>query len=524
MSPTREGKHVMTGRFRFCSLAALAALSFAMTTIGGGAALAAADDKVRSELARKDCVRGKFKDFYLQGQGGDPPADYKGRVFKLSQDYPVQLPPEENYPWLKIPFKNGGPVDARAYLEAMLAYGLEGNVPVDFYVEDNKVRKWYGMPWMDWNTEVASDWPGTDGREYIHGFTHEFDSSGNTLSTLQKDFVDTWSGAYINNRAAFGVGQVYCNPDDPKPGALNPDLTGRNNFPNGAFIIKLLFSTVTEEQLPIVKGALTWQANVFVNGDPRWRNQGPIARFERKNSPIRMIQIDVSVRDDRSTTGWLLGTFGYDGRMKGDTPWKRMVPLGLHWGNNPKVTYAETCKGAEGPCTFEKLTEQWLNEQAVKDLRKPPLNFNHLGYGGRLAGPVDNSKASCLGCHQTAGFPSVAILPEFSANGSLLKLDAARRPETDQSFRLMYYGNVASGVVFSDTQLYSSDYSLQLSMSLQNFVSLRCSEKALQSGAPKPPLCEQFARWAALQKKSINDLMTFGTPGVDGAPIPSKAE
>jgi hypothetical protein len=58
----------------------------------------ASDDAVRNTMARKDCVRGKFKDYYLQGQGGDPSADYKGRVFKLSQDYPTQLPPKEAYP------------------------------------------------------------------------------------------------------------------------------------------------------------------------------------------------------------------------------------------------------------------------------------------------------------------------------------------------------------------------------------------------------------------------------------------
>jgi hypothetical protein len=263
---------------------------------------------------------------------------------------------------------------------------------------------------------------------------------------------------------------------------------------------------------------------VFVNDDPTWRNKGPISRFERAVSPIRLIQIDVSVRDDRSTTGWLLGTFGYDGTAKGDSPWKRMVPLGLHWGNNPKVTFAETCSGPDGPCNAEKLTEQWLNEQAVRDLRKPPLNFNHLGYGMRLAGPVDNAKASCLGCHQTAGFPTVPILPEFSANGALLKLDAGRRPGTEQSFRLMYYGNAASGVVFSDTQLYSSDYSLQLSMSLQNFVSLRCAANAQQqAGRAQPSMCAQLAQWAAMQRKSIGDLLTFGTPGPDGGPILTKA-
>jgi hypothetical protein len=146
-----------------------------------------------------------------------------------------------------------------------------------------------------------------------------------------------------------------------------------------------------------------------------------------------------------------MGTFGYDGNAKGATAWKRMVPLGLQWGNSPKVAYADTCSGPNGPsCNRKKLTEQWINEQAYKDLNRPPLSFNHLGYAGRLAGPVDNPKASCMGCHQTAGFPGVAILPEFSANGSLLKLDAVRQPQTEQSLRMMYYGNVASGVVFSD--------------------------------------------------------------------------
>ena len=75
----------------------------------------------------------------------------------------------------------------------------------------------------------------------------------------------------------------------------------------------------------------------------------------------------------------------------------------------------------------------------------------------------------------------------------------------------MYYGNVASGVVFSDTQLYSSDYSLQLSMSLQNYISRRCA-KTDDASAPKPSICGQFAQWAGAQRKAIRDLMSFGTP------------
>src|SRR5205085_10510495 len=106
-----------------------AALSFAyaLAALFSGVAFAS-DDAVRNSLARKDCIRGTFKDYYLQGQGGDPAADYKGKVFKLSQDYPAQLPPAEDYPWLKIPFKNAGPADPQAYLQALLDYGLRGNI------------------------------------------------------------------------------------------------------------------------------------------------------------------------------------------------------------------------------------------------------------------------------------------------------------------------------------------------------------------------------------------------------------
>jgi hypothetical protein len=65
----------------------------------------------------------------------------------------------------------------------------------------------------------------------------------------------------------------------------------------------------------------------------------------------------------------------------------------------------------------------------------------------------------------------------------------------------------------------TSDYSLQLSMSLQNFISLRCAPKALEAGGPKPSICAQLAQWAAAQRKAIRDLLTFGTPEADGSPI-----
>jgi hypothetical protein len=81
---------------------------------------------------------------------------------------------------------------------------------------------------------------------------------------------------------------------------------------------------------------------------------------------------------------------------------------------------------------------------------------------------------------------------------------------------MMYFGNVPVGAVFSDTQLYSSDYSLQLSMSLQNFTSLRCAKNASR---PRPSLCAQLAAWVKLQKRGISSVSVFGTPGAKGAPL-----
>jgi hypothetical protein len=306
------------------------------------------------------------------------------------------------------------------------------------------------MPWMDWNSEVAADWPGTDGREFVHGLTHEFDSFAKTLSKIQGKFVDTWSGACYNDRAGFGVGQVY----------------------------------------------------------------GPISRFERKVQTVRLLQIDVAVRDDRSVTGWLFGTFAYDGRKKGATAWDRMVPLGLQWGSNPKVTYVETCD-KDGKCGQEKLTEQWIDDDAVASLTTDPIALDHLGYGGRLAGPVDNPKAACMGCHQTAGFPAVAIEPEASALAPILGIDDTKTATDHQDYRMSFYRNVVSGTVFSDRQLYSSDFSLQLSMSLTNFTSLHCAVRT----ADKPEICGTMTKWADAMRNYVDEMMTFGTPGPGGAPL-----
>ena len=52
---------------------------------------------------------------------------------------------------------------------------------------------------------------------------------------------------------------------------------------------------------------------------------------------------------------------------------------------------------------------------------------------------------------QTKDFVEQAMRDEFYAefapNGSLLKLDSQKQPETAQSLRMMYYGNVPGGIL-----------------------------------------------------------------------------
>jgi hypothetical protein len=97
------------------------------------------------------------------------------------------------------------------------------------------------------------------------------------------------------------------------------------------------------------------------------------------------------------------------------------------------------------------LQETAINPQALGIVQ-------HLGYNGRLNGPVDNPRSSCLSCHSTAQIPSDLSQPTTSgippANASLATL---RR----------YFRNIKSGTPFTPGQL-SLDYSLQLQNGIAN--------------------------------------------------------
>lgn len=108
-----------------------------------------------------------------------------------------------------------------------------------------------------------------------------------------------------------------------------------------------------------------------------------------------------------------MGTFQYDNSVAAASPWRRVVPVSLMWGNDPGLTPTLASNGA-------RPQESWINPDApvVKYRTTSPSNGRApkvMGWAGRANGPVDNPKSSCISCHSTSQVPAKAgILPPNS--------------------------------------------------------------------------------------------------------------
>jgi hypothetical protein len=340
----------------------------------------------------------------------DPiPAGWTGPVFKLRQDYPATKPAVGPKPWKKFNFKT----QSVQYLQSVLSYCEQGNVDVDWQLEKNTVRNWYHAPWLHTTP---------NGREFAHGLTGERSSRPHELAPSQTASFANWAVGFYNAPGGYVIGQVWKDANAPNPAAVN--------IPDGTVACKLLFTTATVDQVPYLKNDFEWQANVSTSSG------GP-----RSIQTVRLLQVDVAVRDSRAnaTTGWVFGTFVYDGNATGATPWDRLEPVGLMWGNDPSVTDATKTATTH-------LTQTFINP-AVGPAQ-------HLGRAGRLNGPVDNPKSSCLSCHSTA---------EWQAKSNTL-------PDADDVMR--WFRNIKATEAF-DTGQQSLGYSLQIALGIERFQAAR---------------------------------------------------
>jgi len=400
-----------------------------------------------------------------------PPSIYSGPLFVLSQNYPAQKPADAPPPFLSTKFKS----DWKSYMIQVRDYCFEGNTDVDFRVEHNKTRAWFHMPWQDY---------GPAGREGIHGLTKEAQVQKQQLASSQT-YVNgqTVAVGFFNDPGGYTIGQVWADHSNPDPSKSSRP----NGFPIGTVIFKLLFVDVPPAQVASLANPKQWQAYVDTCYKAPCNPQNPSDTSNpRVLKQVSLIQMDIAVRTDdpEAPTGWLFGTFQYNGALNQANAWENLVPVGLMWGNDSAIKdNVNTQTSFTTPPDKTKINTR-LKETVIND--GPELPPTHLGWNGRLNGPVDNPISSCMSCHMTAQFPSYAPLnPSFQSTYKY-----AYKP-TGDAFWMRWFQNIDCTVPFGNyvtggkpetgINPLSTDFSLQLSISITNF----CGAN------PNAPICGQ---------------------------------
>jgi hypothetical protein len=309
---------------------------------------------------------GRFPDFIVRKDSLPP--GYNGPTIKLSQSYPTKVPTAETLPWTAIKFKKDA-AEATRYLYAVRDYALDGMVAADFRPEANAVRKWFHVPYMNYDVNA---------REAVHGLTSERGLQPPEIGLIKN--AHNYAIGFYNERGGYTLGKIWKVPQQPNLAAAS--------FGKGTVVFKILFTDASSANFPpgkdITAGAPEWQ--IAVGG---------------KLVTVRLLQMDVAVRDDRAISKWVYGTFAYDASANGPDAWHKLRAVGAMWGDDPGYSQADRTAG-------KPLKETFISADC------PAYALGHLGYAGRLNGPVDNPVSSCISCHSTAQYPVnnlVALTP-----------------------------------------------------------------------------------------------------------------
>jgi hypothetical protein len=290
----------------------------------------------------------------------------------------------------------------KAYLAAQMS-GLV-NDPGNWTPEK---AGWYDMPWMaqgdtlpDGRTDPNS------GREPILGsHTGQILEPSTFPSLPPKVKFQNHSVIYYNDVAAATLGRVFKD-------LYRPDLDD-TQFAEGSIVVKVEAVTLTPDQWPAILGStryFVYRPTVAVIDNPGISYKTPTM------VPIYFSQMAVKVKDKVAApeTGWVYMAFAYDSRASGATVWDKAVCVGVMWGNDPAFANTPSGRNPNGP-----LQQTWVNPQA------PAFARDTLGWGGRLAGPMDVATrhnvltvsgkryqgdttlaaSACLSCHAAAQFP-----------------------------------------------------------------------------------------------------------------------
>jgi hypothetical protein len=372
------------------------------------------------------------------------------KVFELSQNFKeARQTIGEELPWKKFAAKTEDlKTSWKDYLFAALRYAYEGNIEKDWLVQQNERRKWFHAPWMH---------AGVTGREFLHGLTQERGSclkeltKGEACEVDESRPIQNWAVSVYNEPGGYYFAKVWremynADLDASKPNAKpNPKNFGDEGFPEGTVAVKLLF---TRAEVGYLQKSVAWEADI---------NRG-------KTPPqtVRLLQIDIAVKDKISPTGWVFGTFlhhddapemEYSPSLAADKKvWLKMIPVGLMFGNDV----------GEFPELKEPFETYLNNEIPVPQ---------HYGCEKRLNGPVDNARSSCISCHALA-----EVAQDFTKITFKEKTGCATEEDIKFWFKNINPASKnADEKTFSKStpqrKIFSLDYSLQLSEGIK-----RCCE------------------------------------------------
>jgi hypothetical protein len=388
--------------------------------------------QARRPRSLKVCLVGSLGGFLLAGPlmaaQPDPYAgnntvyptlqEWSGAFRPSNYDYPAKPPVAKWVP--------GGPVgrlstqNAAAYVAAVkkfIAHDMAGlvNEPMKWTPQE---AGWYDMPWGGQGTTLPNGQIDPEsGREAILGsYTGQIIQPDSYPSNPPSSPFQNHAVVYYNDVAGYQLGQVWKNP-------FKPDLKDAQ-FPEGSMVVKVEAVTLDEAQWSALKGSSV--SYIYRPNVASMKGEADPAKRRPLVTPMRFLQMAVRVKDKVASpdTGWVFIAFAYDARASGATVWDRTIPVGAMWGNDPdQATYPN------GVAPGRKLQQTWINDGL------PQFILDGLGWGGRLAGPLDLgirhnvmtvsgkrygdgrpgnppslASSACISCHGSAQYPFVANL------------------------------------------------------------------------------------------------------------------
>lgn len=358
--------------------------------------------------------------------------------FAINNQYPASPPAHvPNFPWSGTNYKT----DPQKYMAEVLSYVIEGNTGVDWEVQKNSVRRWYHAPWMHAK------------REPVHGLTMERGSRLHELGPNQTRRTSNWAVGFYNDFGGSTFGKVW-------KGSVRPTTTNAS-FPVGTVTAKLLFTDATDSEAPYLKGHnLEWQADINNNGQLK---------------KLRLLQMDIAVKEqaDATHSGWVFGTFVFNGARGSANYWENLIPVGLEWGNSPGFTYADYRTG-------KRPEESWINPEA-KALFANRAPDDQMGYLGRMNGPVDSPLSGCMSCHSRAMDTRGKAGPDFNPKTKDNCLEVVKLADnSNETYKRLpgcvvneaavapFYRNLKSNEPFTPG-FNSLDYSLQMALGVASW-------------------------------------------------------